>query len=63
MLVAAGRVAGLHELQPHPGQTRPPREDRLEAFGGQPRHAKAHLDPSEPEQPLTPFRPVGGPCL
>ena len=63
LVVAAGEEIGPCELQPHPGQVGPSREDRLESLGGAPGHAELHLDLAEEEEPLDPFLVIGGPRL
>ena len=39
LVVAAGEVVGLRELQANPGQLRAPRKDGLESLGGALRHS------------------------
>ena len=43
------------------GQRGPQRENRLEPFGRTLRHAEAHLDPAQQEEPFDPLLLIGGP--
>ena len=63
LVVAACEEIGLRELQPHPGQLGPPCEDRFESLDRALRHAEAHLDPAQQEEPLDLLLLIGGPNL
>ena len=60
LVVAAGEVVRLRELQAYSGQFGPPSQDCLESLDGSAWHAELHLEPAEQEESLDRFLLVGG---
>ena len=56
LVVDAGEIVHPREIEPHRGQRRPQRENRLEPLCRELRPAKLELDPTEQEQPPGRFR-------
>lgn len=63
LVVDAGEIVRPCEIEPHRGQRRPQRENRLEPLRRKLRPAKLELDPTEQEQPLDPSLLTGRPPL
>ena len=62
LVVASEEVVGASKLEPCPGQPGTKRKNCLEALRCPLRHAKAHLDSAEQEEPLDAFFLTGRPC-
>ena len=61
--VTAEGVVDPGQLQPHPGELRSFRKNRLEPLGCPPGKAEPRLDEAEQKHPLDALLVVFGPCL